>query len=584
MLKRLVSIGAAIGLLAIAANGSGVPNGGASLGPTNSHPPRVIDQRVALRIGPLSVSHYIIDKYYGRFIAGSRPPSPADTKRWLERFLAQMVVVAHAETLGYADRPEVRDIMDRMERTVLSQGEGPFYKSLYPEDPLSPSRLQACYARQSVLRKMLIARFDNETTAEALLGSDFDRRTIEEKRNRMVACRECEGALVYEGSLSWPFDPFIEIADALSAIRPGEWLECHDSLSRVYRAWVSSDTLMPQPDFAAVRTQVEQNVRQFDQHLFRNRRHAQLLAAAAFRFEPTVGQRVVACLRDLGPNAAQIPQAALAGLASAPLFHYRIADSVITVTVETYRRDFNARFIRQLPCSLAALRQGTEDMVTEELDCRSARAQGIDRAPQFIEDRRGFGYMQVLDCYEKDALLSPWTVAPEEIKRYYLEHAAEFRRVTRVRGRLLTFEDPAKTSPIAEEDLDVSINELPAGFENFQAILFQGPVGLHLGPIRWGNRFAVFIKDRDITTVLLPLAQVSPAIVAKLRRDYLDAKERDLAEALAPRFEIEDEIDYSHFGLALTEVATPWQRSQCKRDRDQPVSAPDLGHASNRSR
>ena len=84
--------------------------------------------------------------------------------------------------------------------------------------------------------------------------------------------------------------------------------------------------------------------------------------------------------------------------------------------------------------------------------------------------------------------------------------------------------------------------------------------------------------------MLLPLAQVSPAIVAKLRRDYLDAKERDLAEALAPRFEIEDEIDYSHFGLALTEVATPWQRSQCKRDRDQPVSAPDLGHASNRSR
>lgn len=285
-----------------------------------------------------------------------------------------------------------------------------------------------------------------------------------------------------------------------------------------------------------------------------------MLTAAAFRFNESVARKIIAEILTLSPTSPQIPETVATGYKDEALFFYQVENQSVAVSAEIYRQQFNARFVRRLPRNLANLRETSEEMVVEVMDVRAARANGVDREPQFVEDRRGFTYMQVLDRYEKDTVLPRLHPSQSDIKRYYHEHQDEFQQVVTVRGRLQTFSNSDSAAPSSEELISISRDSLPKVLEQFRAIIFQAPCGFRIGPVIDGDHSCVFIKDQNSGTGLVPLEEASPVIESTLERERLTKEERRIAVELASHFRIQDNIDYRQYGLDPSTISTPWSK------------------------
>lgn len=197
--------------------------------------PCAIDSSIVLRIGAHEISHYLVDKYFGRYIASqtqdAAKPVSVDTKQyWFENFLAQQTLVAEAEELGYSRQSDVQDIVKRMEHTILTQRDGPFYQLLYERNPVTYEYVLQCYKKAGIARDLVIAHFEDEKTSSKILGADFADQSSDEKLRRIIRCRTYGADSIYEGTLSWPFYPFLELADAIGDLPSGQWLQRNDPL------------------------------------------------------------------------------------------------------------------------------------------------------------------------------------------------------------------------------------------------------------------------------------------------------------------------------------------------------------------
>ncbi len=534
--------------------------------------PLQVDEQIVLRIGSREMSRYILDKYYTRFANAERQkqadfPTREAKRSWLELFLAQQVIIAHAETQGYSHHPEVQRIVSTMERHMLTQREGPFYQSLYNQAPLSEDRQSQLYAERLIVRQLLMVHFSGETEAKAALGENFLALPPDEKRRRLAQCREDSKAVVYEGPIAWPFEPCGEIGDFLRTTVAGEWFQYREAPLGIYTGFVEKIETKPAPSVVIDQAQFALQIREVDKRKLQLQRRAELLATSAFQINELTLTRLAESLGNLSPSTAQIPADRIAPIAEMPLFAYNSGPERITVTVGAYGRHFNNLMIRRFPGTLPLLRLEAENMAVEALDFQAACARGIQNAPPFVQDRHGFHSMQMLDLFEKEKLLSAIRVAPEEIERYYHEHAAEFVRISRIRGRLFSFETKEqmdawyrdRSEKANKRTMDLSLETPLPGFEPIHQDIMQGPIGMPWGPVKHEKGYAVFIKESDVATTPLPLRETSSLIQSKLLRRHLDEKELRLAAELSPQFKIEDRIDYENYGVTAEEVKAPWR-------------------------
>jgi hypothetical protein len=527
-----------------------------------------VDQQTALAIGEYTVSHYLTDKYYGRFADDirqrhQRPPLANESKEWLDLFVAKQVVIAHARSLGYLARPEVRSTVDRMERYMLSQSNGPFYRQLYEQQREPTASLEEFYLRTFKVSDIVIIRFPNDAAMASGLGDDFDQVSLKEQTRRVLACRAQEGVVLHEGPTAWPYAPFTEIGDSIAAAPTGRWIAHRDPLFGTYYIFLRETKIHPPGDFAAARENFSRFMQHVHEQTIRLRRRRELLAKAAFSLETTTAQNLAEFCATLALDAAQIPTLS-PSLGVAPLARYRIEKENVTITADEYRQNFNGRFIRQIPRNPTQLRESAENVVVEELDVREARANGVDLTPQFVEDRRGFAGFQALDLFENEILTAQLGIGPAEIERYYNNHADEFRRTTRIRGRLLTFSsmekasawlqqtaaDAAGISPDQSEEIEVSRDRPVVGLERLHEPLLLSPEGTTFGPFPRGQFVVLFLKTKNLQTGLIPLADATHTIRAKLLRPALDARILELAREIAPEVRIKDTIDYTRYDLS----------------------------------
>jgi hypothetical protein len=534
--------------------------------------PQQIDERIILRVGSNEVSRYILDKYYGRFADAERQkdaggPTREAKRRWLELFLAQQVIIAHAAAQGYSDHPDVQRIVSSVERYMLTQPEGPFYQLLYDPAPISEVRQAQLYAERSMFRQISIVHFKRETDASVLFADGFDALPPEEKRRRLACARDDANATFYDGPMAWPFEPYCEIADFLRTTSAGEWFEHRADLLGLYLGFVEAVETRPLPSTTEDKVQFVSLIREIDKRTFRRQRRAELLAASDLQINERTLTRLSEKLKILPPDTSQIPTDLIAPFGGMPLFEYLLGSRRITVTVGDYGQHFGNMILRRFPGTLPLLRLGIEDMVVEALDFQAAMAQGVSKTPQFSHDRRGFLGLQMLDTFEKEVLRPTIHVGPEEVERYYREHSAEFSRISRIRGRLFTFATKAQldtwnggTSPEAKVQTVELTRETPlAGFEPFHRSLIEGPIGTRSGPVRRGEKYLVYVKDANSELAPLSLSAAFPDIRARLERRYLDEKELRLATELCRRFLVEDLINYSDYGVASAEMKLPWR-------------------------
>jgi len=542
-----------------------------------------IDPRPALVIGDWEISHYLIDKYFTRYVTEFRQrhhhdPDSAKKSAWFDEFFAKQIVIAQVAASGYVDRSEIRQNVARMERHMLTQSYGPFYQQLFSPAPVPEEKLKALHSMALITVDLIIARFGDAASEAKWLETDFSRQSVDEQTRRIMKCRDLGAVEISDGARSWPFAPFFEMADTIDTAASGRWLRHSEPNWGIYYILVRGARSRVLENSADGLTDFKVFAGYVQRETFARKRRLELLTSAAFAFEITAGQRAIKLWTDRSSADGRLAELPPESLAEAPLFHYRVDNSEITVCVETYRRHFNELFIRKVPRTLAELRLSAEDFVVEEFDFRAAKAQGIDTTAQFVEDRRGFLGFQLLDLFEKEVLVPQLHTDSEEIERYYQEHQADYLRAARIRGRLLEFktaEDAyawrqqhadanasivATAIPTSDKEVELSDDHPFPGLESVQKMIMRSPDGARFGPITHAESAIIFIKQADVTRSLMPLPTVTDAIRGILARQALNKKEQQLAGELVANLKIEDHIDYARYGVTADRVKLPWRR------------------------
>lgn len=543
-----------------------------------------IDESPAIIIGDHVVSNYLVAKYHARFRQAftqreQREPSLQENAGWMKLFLSQQVIIAHAERLGYASREAVVDLVDRMERHMLTQPNGPFYQQLMPQLRLHEQELKEKFARASRLFDAKVLLFEDTKAVLKELGQAFRELDLQEQSRRLSECRQNHRSVsLIDGDAHWPFGPFEDYADLISSAQPGRWELHSKGLPGLLCIFVRSIATRPSGEFEKQKDEFGSLELQVRQEAFLKHRRATLLKEAHFEVNsPLLQQLAEQCARAI--EGGEMKAEAVRPFQTEALCHYTIGSEDFRISAETFRRSYNRRLIKSSLRSALDLRRALEDIVVGEIDLRSARAQGIDRMPQFVQDRLGFAGFQVLDLYEKEVLIPKLKFTSSEIAAYYQRHRSEFERPVKIEVQLLTFSSgieaakwlspPARPQeirdpsiPLGNERLELTeTNSLP-GLEAMQPVLFQCQEGTKLGPVMRNGTAVVLVRGKTLERAAAALENVFESIQKRLTRSSLDRSECALAPQLASAFIISDHLNYSAYGAIRKDVAPPWTEGQ----------------------
>ncbi len=507
-----------------------------------------VDVRPAIEIGSYRVSHYLVVKYYGRYANGvmqreHRTPTPAETQAWLDHYVAQQAIVANQQTQGAFTDPEVRRAVTTMEEHMLTQSEGPFYAQLLAHTPPpSDAALRSRYTAGSRPTDCIVVAFPDAAARERFLGTDFAQAERAEQLRRVRAMQAQPEVHFFEGSVMWPFEPFPEIGDRLIAARLNEWEQIDDPEFGAY-------LILKSQAGAPVRSNYERDQAAFARHAmlvdrltFVRRRHAALLRSAHFHLDNGAAARLATVLAAAGIRNELAPTTTLS---DEPLYRFEIDGVQIAVTSRALGEHLNGEFMRHLPRSAAEVRSAAEDDAVHQLDLRAARALGIDRAPQFVEDREGYTDLQVLNAYELHQLAPAIAIAPADLQAYYDAHKADYVQTLRIRGRLVSFPDqpaaiawmqsspsPNAPAPDGTTTLIVERGHIPPGFEPFEQPMFEAPPGFVAGPVERDGQTYCFQKMETLDRGVAPLDLVRETVRNAVLRAALDRRETELGAEL----------------------------------------------------
>lgn len=541
------------------------------------------DPSLAFQVGPIQISRYALEKNRRRFEQATieqagRPPSPDELAAWEKLYRHQQVLIADAHASGYFARPAIEHLVAAAERYMLTQPNGPYYASLENVSDLSDERLRRIDALSRTTVRGMGVYFDRALDVRAALGPDFDLRSDEEKRVRVLGVRDHPRAIFWEGEMTWPCEPFPDAADAILALGSGQLLRREQADGGVLYFFAQESSTQPAVEFAAIRESLAAFVRQCDRQRQQREHRTKALGSARFTWDAGPAAHVVQAVAAHLLPEGRIDAEALSVHANEVLGGYAHNDGTeVTITVGAWVDWFNAQFLRAPPASTRAVGDLVGSMVLQEFDLRAARAAGIDRTVRFTEDRKNFARNQVLDAYERERIIPQIHVTDEEVKADYLARRAQFRRVERAKVRRLVFSDltaandylvhhrarsasgegvRSATLPLREETLIVSRSSESTD-ANFERMLIGSGVGSIFGPHALGDGVALWIRGEDAEVGSAPLAEIGGGIRQRLLRRAIEAEEMRLGEKLAKVYRIEEAKDAggSGFGQSVEPVS-----------------------------
>jgi len=540
-----------------------------------------IDTHTVLDIGGTSVSGYLVWKFYNRFaedIASRlhRDPSQTEKAAWLMQFLSKEVVIAHAKKLGYFDRPEVRELVRRMEVNMLTQAGGPYYQLLYHRAAPTEIEIKKLYERSFTSVVGEILQYRDPETFSNLLGRDFDDQSPGIQTSRILRSRDSVGVSIQAGSLLWPFDPFSDICESMESVPIGRWTKITQENGYVYLAYVRERQEIPHNDLSLNRRQFDALIKTLREREIILKRRREILLSAGVLVDSNVAVEILRFLESLPHRVLEIPGLP-ADLRVKELFTYRFGLQRKSITVGAYRDYIDDLFVKRIPSNMEELRWDVENLVIRERDLLDARAARVDQSAKFIEDRRGFAAYQALDLFEKEVIAPEIKIDAKAVEDYYLAHNSDYRITNEIAGRLLRFRNASQASAwlrstnvdcsnklraavVSDTMLRLKRDEVMPELESLKSMLLGIPEGGKLGPLMLDRgSYAIFVKVKDLSQAPIPLEIAAKSIREILLRQEIDTKERALAGQWSTQLEIVDHLDYARLGLTATNFTPPWR-------------------------
>lgn len=544
-------------------------------------PSRLVDtpSPAVLMIGAHTVSHQSLEMNLQRFTGArlqqERPASPEEIRRWFEEYLVQQVIVAEAYAQGFDRRTEVTEAVERMERHMLTQVEGPLYQTLLGNPAVSPERIGELYAQGGKVPSIVAARMPNARAA-LLDAAEWLASTDDQRTEILRRLDQEEGvATFFRGTLPWPFDAVPELDELLVDAELGKWLrQKAGGLTTV--VLVRASETPDRPSLEEMGGSFSRFACHNERLRLRRERVARTLMATEFVAFDDVALRLAALLRGLPSPDVEIPPAAFAAVESEVLAEYRDCGQLARITVGQWLRYYNRLYLRSIPRTAAAVMLSVQDLVATEYDLREARARGLDRTPQFVENRNTFRALQVLDLFERETLLPTIVVSEAEIHEHFDARRAEYSRPVGARGRVHEFADAAAArkwlrsqSPTAGSEtwfgsrsvgreVVVTADRPLLGAAGATNILLNLPDGRCFGPVSRAGGGVILFQKAETQRQVRPLEEVARSIQERIAREKLLVEEWRLAAEWCRHLAVRDAIPYEALGLT-TLPGRPWQ-------------------------
>ncbi len=535
----------------------------AILGLLSSTHAESINTDPVLSIGEFTISSYRVDKNYRRFAQDvNQPTSAAELSARFSRFLNQQVIIHEALKSGYGDRTEVVEEVQRMERHMLTQFEGPLYAGLYARSKTAEPDWNELYRliqqgyNARVVRLPASAPLAADPSLFAAVRDDWS--------HALPRLRISGQAEVYEGVLAWPFQPFARLGDAIMEAKPGSWQQAREGDDLFFYQVLDLVSNNP-PSLDSVRPELVVAWQRANKQRIQTERQTTVLHHCQFAFDWTTADRLTMEL--------QMERQSSAELLALPLASYRLQDRPAIVTVQDYLDYEGARYVRsRLPAGPLGIFSETRKLVTAKFDWQEAVDTGVDREPQFTEDRENYRNYLALDLYEKERLRPQLGITVATIERHYREHAENYSRPTRVSGHLLRFAREADARGLIEHPerpdlatrarsavvLTLSADSAVPGLD-FLPALALASVGTKpaVGPFFLDGAYVVWTPEQVLARETPPLEAVMPAIRSQLEQPLLEQREALLARELVRGLKVQDRIDYGSYGLVPV-PEKPW--------------------------
>lgn len=382
-------------------------------GVAEARPPvAAVDARVELQVGDVALSRYLVEKNLARFREEfarrtKREPQAEDLSRWLEGFVTQQGLIALALRDGYGARPEVGAVVERMERHMLTNPDGPFYAWLLDDSEDRDALVVRMLPIDLRPRTLAWARFPDAALARELLGADFGALDAPRLVERLAGLDRARSphVRVFRGELGWPWEPLPELAAELAGTPAGRATGLLPVAHGVVVA-VVLEVAEPAPGVVP-RTPDSGMIRRTQLRALRNRRLHRVVGEHGLAANQPALAAVWTRLARAEWRSGLVPDGTLDDSADLTLVdfspaHPSVRGALLPATAAAWQRYFNRLLVRRLPQDVEDLRESVEAMVLEELDLRDARDAGVDATAKFCADRENFRRAQALELFRRE--------------------------------------------------------------------------------------------------------------------------------------------------------------------------------------
>ncbi len=302
-----------------------------------------------------------------------------------------------------------------------------------------------------------------------------------------------------------------------------------------------------------------------DRIAFRRERRARILKESKFSADSGNIARLWAAIAP--PLSRRTPprEADVKPIGSLIVAEYSFNGAVKQISATDFVRDFQRRIARTAPRDPKDLEEQIEDMVVTEYDLAEARKLGLDRTPQFLEDRRNFALNQALFHYEQEVLSKQVTLAPGELAARYRANIQHYISPVSITGTLFVYSDTesARSGSLQLSHADsIASASLPEKVIDPLVIKRDGPsplpgvpyvflasmpIGRKLGPFPYSGKSAVFLKQAAGELAPMPFEEVRPELQRELMREKIEGLELDYLARNAGRVQVY--LDLANYGL-----------------------------------
>lgn len=512
--------------------------------------PSSVDLSIAIKFSEYEVSQYIVDKNFN-FEFGKHPTSEdqESVSNWFIQFISHQALIAELRSEGWDRKPEVARDVVAMEKYMLLQDDSPVFQKLASPSQITPQKLLALRKATSTratgsflkLPSIKAAAHDPNHLKNLLSSAEIDPSVL-----------GTTGIHTANTVLSWPFDPFMDFRDEISAADiggPYGPFKSRDSV--LYFVVFDKDT-----NSQLFTNQSVDELAEYA-HIIESALEVQaltrkMLHESELEIYPDSKKRFLDSITHLGNGISQVTDSSIL---SYPLFSYTSNKSSNTITIGQFLDSLNSAIQRAPITAESDMHHQIEQHTLSSLLYELTQSPEFSYDPKFEQDKLNFENNCILEHYKALRLKTNRPFSEEDLKKAFTKQYGGKAKVLEIVGDIEIYASPdsfLQNDPPNRIKRSIYINlEDESHFHGMPTQLLASlGEGEHSMPIALKSEYAVFKKKGVSKSRPFTLSETR----SQLEQTLFDSNFRsqvieDLPGRIS-RLKVECRIDFSKYGIS----------------------------------